>query len=339
MKYLKYLLLLLLIVIIGLAIYIAVQPNNFEVKRSRTINAPAAVVYNNVIDFKNWESWSSWVEKDPTTVITLPEKTKGVGGAYSWVDKHGNGTMKTTATNPNKTITQQLQFGDFHPSTIEWTFEPTDDGKTTVTWQMLGENTPFLFKASALASGGFDAMIGPDFERGLEKLDSIVVESTKKYSVKVNGITQHGGGFYLYNTTSCKMEDFKSKMQEMMPQIEQYVAKHNIIPSGGPFVIYHKWDEVNNAVMFSCAIPTADRVITTESAILTGQLQPFKAVKTTLIGNYENLKEAWTAGMQFIADNNLEQSDSGMALEAYLTDPTTTPNPADWVTEIFMEVK
>lgn len=339
MKYFKYILLLVLIVIIGLAVYIAVQPNNFEVKRSRTINAPTEVVYNNVIDFKNWEAWSSWAEKDSSTIITLPEKTKGVGGSYSWVDSDGTGTMKTTATNPNKTITQQLQFGDFYPSKINWTFKPTSNGQTTATWQMLGEKTPFMFKAFALAFGGYDAMIGPDFERGLEKLDSIVVKSTKQYSVKVNGITEHGGGFYLYNTTSCKMDNFKSKMQEMMPLIGQYVAKHKIIPSGGAFVIYHKWDEANNAVMFSCAIPTTDRVITTESDILTGKLEPFKALKTTLYGNYKNLDEAWTTAMKYQTDNKLQSEENGVAIEAYLTDPMQTPNPADWVTEIYLPIK
>ncbi len=52
MKALKYISFLLLIVIIGMSIYIAIQPNEFEVSRTRTINTPAAVLYDNVIDLK-----------------------------------------------------------------------------------------------------------------------------------------------------------------------------------------------------------------------------------------------------------------------------------------------
>lgn len=52
MKSLKYILFLLLILVIGFSIYVAVQPNSFEVTRSRTIKAPAAVIYDNVIDYK-----------------------------------------------------------------------------------------------------------------------------------------------------------------------------------------------------------------------------------------------------------------------------------------------
>ena len=70
MKIIKYLLFLLLILAIGFAIYIAVQPNEFDVQRSRTIEAPTAVVFNNVNDYKNWKAWSSWIEKNPETKIT-----------------------------------------------------------------------------------------------------------------------------------------------------------------------------------------------------------------------------------------------------------------------------
>lgn len=339
MKALKYILFLLLVIVIGLAIYVAVQPNSFEIKRERVINAPAAVIYNKVNDFKNWEAWSAWVEKDPSTVISLNEKTKGVDGGYSWTDKDGKGAMKTLATNPYKSIEQQLQFGDYEPSKINWNFEPIDNGKTKVTWKMNSDNIPFLFKGYAAFSGGFDNMIGPDFERGLEKLDSLIVNEMKIYSVKVNGITQHSGGFYIYNTTSCKMEDLQAKMTEMLPKVGAYAMANNITMAGAPFVNYLKWDEENNAVIFECCIPTSSRVITTESDILTGELPSFRAIKTTLTGDYSNLKEAWDKAFAYISENGLEAEENGPTIEAYLTDPTNTPNPADWVTEIFIAIK
>jgi effector-binding domain-containing protein len=338
MKIVKYFLFIILILVIGISIYIAVQPNSFEVKRSRTINAPAEVIYNNVLDFKNWEAWSSWVERDPETVITLSKQTEGVGGSYSWIDSKGSGSMKTLKTDSPNSITQELQFDDYQPSEINWNFESTDDGKTIVTWKMNSNNIPFIFKASALLSGGFDSMIGPDFERSLEKLDSVIIASMKVYSVTIQGVTNHGGGYYIYNTTSCKMDDLKTKMQEMMSRIEHYTKKNKIPTAGSPFVNYHKWDNENNAVMFSCCIPTTAQVITTESDILTGQLKPFKAIRTTLQGDYENLKEAWDATFEYIETNNLEPAEAGPMLEVYLTNPENVPNPADWITEIYIAI-
>ncbi len=339
MKTFKYILFLLLIAIIGTAIYIAVQPNSFEVTRTRTIKAPAAVIYNNVIDFKNWEAWSSWVEADPDMKITLAEQTKGVNGSYSWEDKDGIGTMKNVETEANKSITQEMQFAEFPKSDVSWKFTPNEDGSTDATWTISGKDLPFGFKAFATFMGGMEKQIAPHYERSLEKLDSIVMSDMKKYSVKVDGITQHSGGYYLYNTASCKITELEAKMTEMLPKVGNYAMNNKIAMAGTPFTYYHKWDEENNAVMFSSCIPTTTKVVSTDSEILTGQLEPFKAVKTTLKGDYDNLKEAWETSMKYIPENGLEFTESGPMLETYLTDPMSTPNPADWVTEIYIAVK
>lgn len=339
MKALKYLLFLLVIAFIGLAIYIAVQPNSFEVKRSRTIQAPLSVVYNNIIDFKNWESWSAWVEADPEMVLTMSEQTKGVNGSYSWEDKDGIGTMTTVAATEPTAITQEMQFGDYPKSEVNWNLQPNDDGSTEVTWSIAGKDLPFGFKAFAVFTGGMEKEIGPKYERSLEKLDSLLLADMKIYNVNVLGETQHSGGFYLYNTTSCKMSDFKSKMQQMMPKIGGYAIANNIKMAGSPFVIYHKWDEENNAVIFSCCIPTSSKIISNDPAVITGQLEPFKAVKTVLTGDYENLKKAWDKAMSYIASNELVLSEEGPKIEAYLTDPTNVPNPAEWVTEIYLAIE
>lgn len=337
MKFLKYILFLLLVITIGFAIYIAVQPSDFDVSRTRSIQAPAAVIYDNVSDYKNWPAWSSWIEKNPETKVTFPDKTSGIGSSYSWEDDDGIGSMTTTAVNPPNGIEQEMRFGEFPPSKATWQFEESN-GYSNVTWRMTGENLPFKMKFFGAISGGFDEMMGPDFERGLEKLDSIVVASMTAYSIKINGITEHGGGYYLYNTTSCKISDYQAKMEEMFPKVSNYATKNHINLAGPAFQIVHKYDEENNAMIFSCAVPTTERVITDDPDILTGNLKPFKALKSTLKGNYTNLSEAWQTTMKYVQDNGLEVIESGPMLESYLTEPITTPNPADWITEIFIAI-
>ncbi len=338
MKAFKYILFLILILVIGLAIYIAVQPNSFEVKRTRTIQAPAAVVYENIIDLKNWEAWSSWIEEKPETIITLSDKTNGIGGSYTWEDEDGVGTMKTIDATLNTSINQEMQFGDFPKSDITWSLKPNNDGSTEVQWNISGKDLPFDFKIFSTLMGGMEKQIGPHFERGLEKLDSILVADMKRYSVNIEGVTQHSGGFYLYNTTSCKFSDFKEKMQDMLPKVRSYAISNNISIAGKPFVIYHKWDTENDAVMFSCCIPTTSRIIATEADIITGQLEPFRTVKTVLKGDYENLQDAWDKTMTYIKTNNLEQSENGPMIESYVTNSNNYPNPADWITEIFIAI-
>ncbi|EDP71688.1 hypothetical protein FBALC1_04352 [Flavobacteriales bacterium ALC-1] len=337
MKALKYILLLLLIVIIGFSIYIAVQPNSFEVTRTKTINAPQSVVYNNIIDFKNWEAWNSWVEAKPETKVMLPEQTKGIGGSYSWEDEDGIGTMKTIDTKPNTSITQEMQFGDFPTNDVTWNLTPNEDGTTEVTWTISGKDLPFGFKAFATVMGGMEKQIGPHYERGLTMLDSVLQDDMNRYDVKINGITEYGGGFYLYKTTNANSQNISAKMGQNFGAIMQFMGPKGLKQSGMPLTVYNDMSTSN--VIMSNGIPVNERIdLPKDSDISIGFIPKIRVLKTTLTGNYTFLPKAWEATMKHLAENNLEQSEH-KPFEIYTTDPDNYPNPADWKTEIYIPLK
>lgn len=110
--------------------------------------------------------------------------------------------------------------------------------------------------------------------------------------------------------------------------------------NGSPFIIYHEWDTQNNAVRFSTCIPTTSRVITTDDNILTGQLEPFMAMKATLKGNYTNLTEAWSTLKNKISqDSTIQESPTGPQMEVYVKDYGDDPNPSTWITEIYIAIE
>lgn len=338
MKSVKYVIFILLIVIIGSSMYVAVQPNSYDITRNRTINAPAAVIFNNVNDFKNWESWSPWVEKESGLQITYPEQTSGTGGSYSWIGEDGAGNMKTLATSPYDSILQEMQFGDFPPSKAYWKFEKAENG-TNVTWGMKSENIPFMLKFYAAISGGMDKMVGPDFERGLEKLDSMIVKSMEDYNVTINGITEYGGGFYLYKTTNATSSNISQVMGQQFGSITKFMQENNIAFNGMPFTIYHDMNMEYGTVIMSNGMPVIEKiVITGDSDILCDYLPKMTVLKATLKGDYTNLGKAWEITMKHLAENGIEQSDQ-KPFEIYTTDPGDFPNPADWITEIYIPIK
>ncbi|WMI65665.1 GyrI-like domain-containing protein [Aestuariibaculum sp. YM273] len=339
MKSFKYILFLLLIAVIGTSIYVAIQPNTFEVSRTRTILAPASVIYNNVIDFKNWKDWSSWVEANPEMKLIYPKQTSGINSSYSWEDDSGQGSITTLETLPNATIYQEMQIADFPASKINWVFNPNNDGSTNVTWSIYGSDLPFGFKAYTAFTGSMEEQLGPHYERSLEKLDSIVLASMEVYSIKINGITSYAGEHFLYNSTTCEISEFEDKMQDMFNQIMSYTKEHNISMSGAPFVNYTQWDEVNNTAEFSCCVPITEELTPKSSNILIGNIEPFRALKTTLKGDYRNLKEAWETALKYIPDTGLEFAEDGPMLEVYITNPDNNLNPADWITEIYIAIK
>lgn len=336
MKFIKYLFLLLLIVIIGASIYIATLDGNYDIKSTKTIKAPVEVVYTNINDYKNWKEWGPWYEIDSTIIASYPEITSGVGASYTWTGKEGNGSMKTISLIPNKEIIQQINFGTGSSPEVYWEFDETDDG-TDVTWGMRGENS-FSEKAYFLAQGGVEKNMKPMFNRGLELLEQYILKEMDKHSFDFKGVVDYGGGYYLYQTTSCKMDEIDTKMGKMLTTLINYVAENNIESSGKPFMLFHKWDVVNNATMFSVCSPIKERIITTGD-VLTGFLKPQKTFKTIFKGNYKFSDEAWLKAYKAIEEQGLKAVENGESFEVYTVNPHDTENPAEWVTEIYIPIE
>ncbi|QFZ55251.1 transcription activator effector-binding protein [Oceanihabitans sp. IOP_32] len=339
MKKLKYLLFLLLIGIIGTAIYVAVQPNDFKVTRSHTIPAPTAVVFNNVVDFKNWEFWSSWVETNPELQITLSEETEGLNALLSWQVKDDKGSIKTTEITKNTLVKQQLQFGDYPPSEVLWEFDSSADGSTQVSWTVSAKDLPFDYKFYTVFSGDLEEEIGGHLERSLKNLDSVVVHSMKVYSVKIDGVTEYGGGFYMYKTTSATGVNMSDIMDEQYHAVLSYMTNQSIAQTGKPFTIYHSRDSSRNEFIMSQAIPVQNKVVVTgNSAVLCGYMPKIRVLKATLKGDYRYLPEAWETVQNYLNENYMERSDV-LPFEIYQNDPKNVPNPADWITEIYFPIK
>ena len=171
---LKKVLIALLAILAALAVVIALQPSDFRIVRSTSINAPAATVFEQVTDFHKWDGWSPWAKLDPNMKQSFEGASAGVGASYSWSgnDQVGEGRMTLTESQPNELIRIKLEF--LKPfaatNTAEFSFKP-DGNQTTVTWSMFGTNN-FIAKAFGLLMN-MDKLVGADFEKGLAQLKSV----------------------------------------------------------------------------------------------------------------------------------------------------------------------
>lgn len=344
MKILKYLFFLILILLIGGAIYFATKDGSFDIAKSKTINAPAEVIYNNVKDFKNWEAWGPWMTEDEAIEINYAEKTEGEGASYSWKSEEmGDGSMKTLKVIPNKEIDQEITFntpvGDSR-SNVYWKFVDGETPNTTkVTWGMKGEHSFMEKVVMSFSTEDFETAVGIMFTQGLDTLAQVVTEEMKKFTINVDGIAQHGGGYYMYNTTAAKQSDIGAKMSDMMQQVIGFMEANNIQASGKPFTRYNSIDEANGTVIFSTCVPVRDRVITPEgSTVVCGFMEPVTALKTTLKGSYDNLPKAYAASQEYMTQNGLKPHPTAKMFEVYVTDPEEIPNPANYVTEIYIPI-
>ncbi len=342
MKIIKYLFFLILIVLIAGSIYIATKDGNYQIEESTTIAAPLPVVFNEVNNFKNWEEWGPWMDNTNDLILAYSDTTSGQGASYSWKSETmGDGRMTTTKAIPDSAIEQKLSFASKYGETnsdVYWKFDRVEEG-TKVTWGIQGRQSFMDKLAFAFMDSSYTQMMRPMITEGLEKLKLVTLDKMETYSISVDGVTQFGGGFYMYMTTASKISQIHLKMGDMITQVSRYMEKNNISIQGDPFVIYNQWDEQNNNAIYSAGRFTPSLVITpSESPVLNGMMPIQKVVKTTLKGDYKNLKEAWDEAYDYLENNNLQATPEGLPFEIYKTNPEVTLNPAKWITEIYIPV-
>lgn len=340
MKFIKFLLFLILIVVIAGAIYFATQDGTYQIESSKEINAPKEVVYDIVNDLKTWEEWGPWKTEDPTMVFNYGDKTTGEGGSYNWQGEM-DGSLEITKALPHTNIdmdmTLQTPGGERNPE-VYWTFESNQDLSTTVTWGIKGEHTLLDKVYYAFTGMDFEGDMSEMYDKGLEGLRTASREAISEYSSVIEGITQYSGGFYLYRTTSAKAQNMATIMAQNYSGISQFMSKNNIATTGMPFTIYNQTMD-NGDVIMTNALPVREKIIVAGDAnVLSGYMPTVTAVKVTAKGNYTKLGEAWAKAMQEVSDKGYELADE-KPFEVYVTDPGNYPNPADWVTQIYVPIK
>ena len=165
---LLYILVLIALVLLVLFIIAARRPDEFVVRRSADIRAPADRIFALINDFRQWPKWSPWEKLDPNLNRTLSGVEAGRGSVYEWQGdkKVGAGRMEITDSVPHARIDIKLTF--LKPFKAEnrtlFTITPVD-GASHVLWEMTGSNN-FMFKLMGLIMN-MDKMVGGDFEKGL----------------------------------------------------------------------------------------------------------------------------------------------------------------------------
>jgi effector-binding domain-containing protein len=217
-----------------------------------------------------------------------------------------------------------------------WDLQTANDS-TVVTWGIKGRKN-FSQKIHWLLNGGIETSIEPMLKDGLALLNEKLLEEMDIHAVEYKGIVDYGGGYYLYQTVACKINDVPKKMGEMFPEIINYMTINNIEASGKPFTLNHQIDTINNTVMFSTCIPIKER-IETESNVLTGYLEPLSTYKIIFKGNYKFLPAEWPNFYKNLNKDGYTPVEKGFSFEVYTINPQDNQNPAEWLTEIYIPIK
>lgn len=336
MRILKYILLLFLLLFIGLSVFVSTQKADYDVTRSKVIKTPRATVYNFINDYRNWETFGSWIEEDKSIKFNYPELTSGIGASCSWQGSDGDGSMKTIFIKENDSIVQKMVSNN-EKSDVFWKFKDTVGG-TKVTWRSKGK-LDFKSKILAFFRGGISNTVADTYEKSLENLNKTLDYEINTFTIKVNGVVNRLGGFYLKQSIVCHEKSVSKNIKIMVPRMKRFFEKNKMVMNGKPFIIYNKYDRVNDIIGISVCIPVRDSInIMPGSDIESGEMKPYTALKTTLTGDYSHTQLAWNKAYVHIAKNHLIRNASQQIIEVYTKGIEESKSPSKWVTEVYVPV-
>lgn len=293
------------------------------------MNAPAKRIYAHVIDFKEWEAWSPWYQKDPSMTFNYNEQTAGAGATYTWTsEESGAGKQSIKYASEYDTIKTVIEFDGRDPAHGLWTFKKTDNGPTIVKWGFSGELGFF----SRIFGLFMDGMVGEDFEIGLGNI-KYLVESEKVEEIKVDVYRSTLDSMRFYSITeSINMTgltpDFFGRN---FSKIDAYLGSEMQNSKRPPFAIFHEWDEENRSTTVECAIPLWS-LMEGNDEIKRRQIASTAALFVDYYGPYEFTGKAHQAISDYAQVNSIALA--GMALEIYVTDPSEEADTSKWLTKV-----
>ena len=336
MRILKYIFLLILLALVGITVYVATQKGDFEVTKSSIIKTPRSTVFNYVNDYKNWETFGSWMQKDSDIKFNYDAKTIGAGAKCTFENSSDEGAIKTVFVKENDSLAQKVNFSGT-TATISWKFKDTIGG-TKITVHSKGK-MDIMTKITTFFKGGITSILGDVYEKSLRNLDKTLDYEMKTYSIKVNGIVQRPSGFCLKQTVSCHIKSVGKNTKILMARMVHFFNKNKIPMAGKPFVNYDKYDVANDFATISICIPVRQQIsITDGSDVASGEIIAFTCLKTTLSGDYSHSKEAWAKAKKYIVDNGLKENFAGSYTEVYVKTIDDIKQPSKWITEIYIPV-
>ena len=325
-----------LYVIIGLlAVYLIlclVGKSEAKVERSVTINASVDAVKAAISDHKVFhDSWSPWTEKDPDAKMTYEGEAGKPGHKMSWdsqVKDVGKGSMTLNGFNGDS-ILQTLHFDDFGDSKV-YHIVKSENNMVNVTWGMQSQ-TPFFFRGMMMFMN-MDAMIGPDYEKGLNKLKTYLesmpaAPAAANYEVKELDWTAKT---FVGKKSVVTFDKIASFYGENLGKIMGELGKNKIEPNMAPLGIFWTFDEQKQQTEMAAAIsvPTGTKLKGYE----VWDVPASKVLHVVYYGDYSKTMPAHAAIGEYMKKNNMQQS---LVIEEYANDPQEVKDTAQWITNIY----
>ncbi|WP_163937492.1 SRPBCC family protein [Paraferrimonas sp. SM1919] len=291
---------------------------SYQVKRTATINKNLDTVKQHLTNFQLWPEWSPWLMMDPDCQFEYKGETHQVGHGYYWSgDLVGAGKM--FLLDDSDSLKMSLEF--FKPfksrASVSFILKPFEQ-KTHVTWVMDAKVPWFLLPFKSFIKN----MITLDYERGLKMLKAKLEQGQIHSQLNIIGIKKANSINAIGLRSKCHMNEMPQYMGANIEQLEKYLNKINITPTGKTFNYYLSFDMAKQEFDFYTCIPVMQTSFGKPFEKITiGAGKRFIVEHT---GDYQFLGNAWASAHQHCHHHSIKVKRKPLGIETYLNCPRET---------------
>jgi effector-binding domain-containing protein len=333
MKTLKRIFIVVVILLLILIVISYLLPGNYTVKRDIYIKADRSVIFDLTSNFTNWDLWTPWTKAvDSTVDFELVGPESQVGTQWKWNGKVlGNGEMTITEIKPDELIAYDLSFDHGkYQSKGKLIIEAQGDSNN-VSW--FDEGNLGYNPISRYMGLFMDKMMGPDFEKGLDKLKKVAEVRNHWPKIEKKMMPEQ---LVLLIRDSAGPATYGKIMGKAFGEVMGFVKSNKLICTSAPFAIYIKWDSVTMFSVMDLGI-AVEKAVSGKGRIRLEKIPSQQVAIAHYFGGYDK-----TASTYFILEQYIKESGKQVAggpWEIYITDPTTVKDTAQWATDILFPVK
>ncbi len=320
--------------ILALLVFIAfLLPKQYKVERSVNIRSTPEVIYQLASNLEIWHVWVPWTkEADTTAVFSTTGEAGKVGSTWEWDgEEFGNGKLTLTELVPGQLVAYDLGFDHGkYLSKGKIVIEAMADS-ARVSWLDegdLGWNP--LSRYMGLFMG---MMMGPDFEKGLDKL-KVVAEARRDWPPIDETVMPERRVIFVID--SAGPAEYGAVMAKAYGELYGFLRDKKLEQKGEAYSTYLKWDSVTMFSVMKIGIPVAS-VETGKGRILVETVPETRFVRAIYFGDYGKMEPAYRAMETYMKDAGMVEA--GGPTELYITSPVIEKDTAKWETHILFPVK
>lgn len=335
MKVLKWILILIIVLVGGYLIYSASQPNQLTIEKSIKINAPAEMIYAELVDFPAWHNWSTWDQLDSNMKSEYSGEMGVVGAYHQWWSNHpkiGNGKQLVVELEDNEYLKSEMHFEGFDAINYAEFFLEEGEDSTLLRWTYTGGKTPFYLNA---INTFMKAELEMNFEKSLKQLKAYIEAQPKEVPMpETIELVELEEKAIISITDSTDSEGMSKLLGQLYTELGIYTSTTEGLETVDmPLAIYHNYSPKKVVI-------EAARYISGEGVdkgrVKVKSLGEGQAIKGVFFGDYNASEE-----MHILIDNYINSSNYemiGSPWEYYANDPSLVDS-AEVETHIYYPVR